>query len=118
MKTIELDHTFKHLAKELTIWAYINTLKNCFYKGLIYIKFNKNKLPKEPNLLFLHKKKGKNLKAEYILKFLLQNANTMLYYLYRFIMPKSLLYNKYISGNSTLTYCYITALSKGYTNCL
>ncbi|VTT57168.1 unnamed protein product [Fusarium fujikuroi] len=133
------DHTFKHLAEEvngiptptfnykakrppanlqLTIWVYMNALKNCSYKGLMYVKFNKNELLKEPNLLFLHKKKGKNLKAKYILKFSSQNADTMLRYLYGFIMPKSLPCNKYISGNSALAYCRITAPSKGCANCL
>ncbi|SCN81561.1 uncharacterized protein FFE2_04653 [Fusarium fujikuroi] len=85
------DHTFKHLAEEL---------------------------PKEPNSLFLRKKKGKNLKAEYTLKFSSQNANAILRHLYGFIIPESLPCNKCISGNGALTYCRVTAPSEGCANCL
>ncbi|SCO20171.1 uncharacterized protein FFB20_15883 [Fusarium fujikuroi] len=103
---------------QLTIWAYMNALKNCSYKGLTYVKFDENELPEEPNLLFLRKKKGKNLEAEYTLKFSLQNADAMLRHLYGFVMPESLLCNKCMSGNGALAHCRVTALSEGCANCL
>ncbi|SCO15398.1 uncharacterized protein FFB20_14734 [Fusarium fujikuroi] len=133
------DHTFKHLAEEvngiptptfdykaerppanpqLTIWAYMNALKNCSYKGLTHVKFDENELPEEPNSLFLRKKKGKNLEAEYTLKFSSQNADAMLRHLYGFVMPESLPCNKCMSGNGALAHCRVTAPSEGCANCL
>ncbi|VZH87597.1 unnamed protein product, partial [Fusarium fujikuroi] len=100
--------TFDYKAKrppanpQLTIWAYINALKNCSYKGLTHVKFDENELPEEPNSLFLRKKKGKNLEAEYTLKFSSQNADAMLRHLYGFVMPESLPCNKCMSGNGAL----------------
>ncbi|KAL7759422.1 hypothetical protein ACKLNR_009512 [Fusarium oxysporum f. sp. zingiberi] len=103
------ENTFKHLAEEcfgiptftfdykttkrpatnpeLTIWAYMDAWKKCSYKGLEHVSFGSDELPEEPNTLFLHKKKGKNTGAEYMLNFSPQNADAMLCHLYGAKMP-------------------------------
>ncbi|KAI7771392.1 hypothetical protein LZL87_014381 [Fusarium oxysporum] len=133
------DHTFKHLAEEvdgiptptfdykaerppanpeLTIWAYMNALKKCSYKGLEHIKFDDDELPEEPNTLFLRKKKGKNPGAEYILNFSQQNADAMLRHMYGNVLPQSLPCVKCQAGNGALAHCYITNPYEGCANCL